>query len=100
MLINHRSGYSESEYRFIKINNPLVSDNISGSDRLSEYNTLQSTASAERHIKLALFEGATSCFRHIYYKKCKILYINYLHQKKYLFWVYQCRKQETGGPGK
>ena len=59
VLINHRSGYSESVYRFIKINNPFVGDNISGPDWLAEYNTLQSTASAEGHIKLTVFEGAT-----------------------------------------
>ena len=28
------------------------------------------------------------------------MYISYLRQKKCLFWVSQCRKQETGGPGK
>ena len=28
------------------------------------------------------------------------MYISYLRQKTCLFWVSQCRKQETGGPGK
>jgi hypothetical protein len=40
----------------------------------------------------------STCFRHIFYKKCKILYISHLRQKICLFWVSQYRKQEKNAP--